>query len=146
MPCEHGREQKPAGKNPRRGGVPPLAKPFPACQAPHTRGSQRRECHKHVGEHTAGHAGLGFHIFLTLNLSCRFSGLQGAGLDTLTPPHRSACEAAWLGHSVIRSDRQMIHIVVSRVFSCPKQSCQKRSGRLSLLTHPAVTQRAESPK
>ena len=65
---------------------------------------------------------------LTLNLSRRFSELQGAGLDTLIPPHRSDRKAAWLGHSVIRSDRQMIHIVVSRVFSCPNNPARKGLG------------------
>lgn len=63
---------------------------------------------------------------LALSMSCGFSAQQD--LDTVIPPHRSDCRAAWLAHSVICSDRQMIHIVLSRVFSCPNNPARKGLG------------------
>lgn len=63
---------------------------------------------------------------LALSMSWGFSAQQD--LDTVIPPHRSDCRAAWLAHSVICSDGQMIHIVLSRVFSCPNNPARKGLG------------------
>lgn len=47
---------------PQEGGVPALPEPFSASQAPAPEGL-KKECYKHISECTAGHAGLGFHVF-----------------------------------------------------------------------------------
>lgn len=115
--------------------------------------AERKAYCKHISKCTAGHTGLGFQVFIMKpHLSWRFSAPQGAGLDTVTPPCRSDCRTAWLVHSVIRSDRQMIHIVVSRVFSCPNNPARKGLGvsacphillslnRLQVLNRDSITQ------
>lgn len=125
-PVKHGREQKPPGR--RRCPTKEMCQHrlIPSLPA---------RCHAPAGPRAKSATDMSVSaqqgtqawvlMFLTLHLSCRLAGLQGAGLDTLTLPHRSDCKVAWLGHSVIHSDRQMIHIMVSRVFSCPKNPARK---------------------
>lgn len=141
MPCGtcQGADTSREERVPQNGAVPALPEPLSVHQAP--TGPRGKSATNTPVSAQQGKAGLGCDVF---NIKPVLEVFQGAALDTLIPPNGSDCRAAWLGNSVIHSDKQMIHVVISRVFSCPKNPARKGLG-LSACLHILLSFNRQKP-